>query len=160
MVLLDYSSETLATCLQKVMKKLSNWKDETYYLKTSFFPSGSVDINHMHFSVGTVLSIWYLKNTSTNQYCKIPHYLARSLLSKNSFTFWIGPYAFVNEFETTAEGKYLIDMLKYSRLSTAAQRKVDNILDTYKFWVQVDEQFMSILKERDTYRGGTDDHKR
>lgn len=145
------------------MKKLSNWKDESYYLKTSFFPSGSVDINHMPFSVGRIGESWYLKNTNTNQYCKIPSYLAHSLCNKNGFTYWIGPYAFANGFEETAEGKYLIKMLEYPHLSTVAKRKVDNILNTYKYWVQVDEQFMEILKKRDSrlqvIEGETDDSK-
>lgn len=79
----------------------------------------------------------------------IPRFMAQSLLGNDKFTFWIGPYVFINEFETTVQGKYLIKMLEYPKLVPASQRKVDTILDVYKYWVQVDESFMEILKKRD-----------
>lgn len=83
--------------------------------------------------------------------------MAQSLLGNNAFTFWIGPYVFINDFETTAQGKYLIKMLEYPKLVPASQRKVDTILDVYKYWVQVDESFMEILKKRDANnKGGYD----
>lgn len=79
----------------------------------------------------------------------IPRFMAQTLLDNNTFTFWIGPYVFINGFETTAQGKYLIKMLEYSKLAPVSQRKVDTILDVYKYWVQVDKSFMEILKKRD-----------
>ena len=139
------------------MKKLSNWKDETYYLKSSFMPVASADnLVLIHpslrgMTLGQLSDGWYLRNDVTKQYCKIPYYLGWTLQGRNRFTFWIGPYAFINEFEDTAEGKYLIDMLKYSELTHTSQSKVDKILDTYKYWVQVDEQMIDILKHRDSY---------
>ena len=54
----------------------------------------------------------------------------------------------MNNFEATKEGKYLIKMLEHVRLSTAAQRKVDDILTRFKYWVQVDNQMTEILKKR------------
>lgn len=90
----------------------------------------------------------------------VPRFMAQSLLSNNTFTFWIGPYVFINGFEATAQGKYLIKMLEYPNLVPASQRKVDTILDVYKYWVQVDESFMEILKKRDANnligKGGCD----
>ena len=87
----------------------------------------------------------------------IPRFMAQSLLANNTFTFWLGPYVFINDFETTAQGKYLIKMLEYPNLVPASQRKVDTILDVYKYWVQVDESFMEILKKRDANsKGGHD----
>ena len=79
----------------------------------------------------------------------IPRFMAQTLLDNNTFTFWIGPYVFINGFETTAQGKYLIKMLEYSKLAPVSQRKVDTIIDVYKYWVQVDKSFMEILKKRD-----------
>lgn len=79
----------------------------------------------------------------------IPRFMAQTLLDNNTFTFWIGPYVFINGFETTAQGKYLIKMLEYSKLAPVSQHKVDTILDVYKYWVQVDKSFMEILKKRD-----------
>ena len=90
----------------------------------------------------------------------VPGFMAQSLLGNNTLTFWIGPYVFINGFETTAQGKYLIKMLEYPNLVPASQRKVDTILDVYKYWVQVDESFMEILKKRDANnlisKGGCD----
>lgn len=79
----------------------------------------------------------------------IPRFMAQSLLCNNGLTFWIGPYVFINGFEATAQGKYLIKMLEYPNLVPASQRKIDTIIDVYKYWVQVDESFMEILKKRD-----------
>lgn len=87
---------------------------------------------------------------SRHEYCKIHTYMYESLCSQNRFTFWLGPYAFVNNFEVTKEGKYLIKMLEHVRLSAAAQRKVNEILSTYAFWVQVDQQMIDIFKKRET----------
>lgn len=146
---MDFTPEILTSCISQILKKLSNWKDETYYLKTSFFIKDSIKINRIPFAVGSIQGSWYLRNNNTKQYCKIPTFVGLSLAKANRVTNWFGPYAFVNGFETTKEGKYLMDMLKYAHLSPAAQRKVDDIMNTYKYWVQVDEAFMETLKERD-----------
>lgn len=79
----------------------------------------------------------------------VPRFMAQSLLGNDKFTFWLGPYAFLNEFETTTHGQYLIKMLEYPNLVPASQRKIDTIIDVYKYWVQVDDAFMEIMKKRD-----------
>lgn len=91
---------------------------------------------------------WYLVN-DIEGILAIPQFVGQSLNNENRFTYWIGPYAFVNNFETTAEGKYLIKMLEYRTLSPRAQQKVNHIKDMYGFWVQVDTEFMEILRKRD-----------
>lgn len=106
--------------------------------------------------MGTISKSFYLVN-SRHEYCKIHTYLYESLCGQNRFTFWLGPYAFVNNFEATKEGKYLIKMLEHARLSTAAQRKVDDILTRFKYWVQVDNQMTEILKIRNQ-NVGEDNH--
>ena len=137
------------------MKSLSNWKDESYYLKSSFMPvAGAEHLVVMHpglrgMTLGQLSDGWYLRNDVTKQYCKIPYYLGWTLKGENRFTFWIGPYAFINEFETTKEGKYLIGTLVHPFLNSTAQHKVSQILDTYKYWVQTDIQMVRILQMRD-----------
>lgn len=147
MVQLVFTPETLENCIKQILKH-SEWRSETFYLKTGFFSNGQITIGQVVFSIGKVGDAWYLKNKAC-EYCKIPYFMASSLKNTNRFTFWLGPYAFVNEFELTKEGQYLIKMLEHPCLSTAAQRKVDEILTAYRYWVQVDEQFMEILKKRD-----------
>lgn len=102
-------------------------------------------------TLGRCSDSWYLLNNTTKQYCKISSFMGRSLNDDDKFTYWIGPYAFVNEFEETTEAQYLIKMLEYPRLNTQAQRKVDNILNTYKYWVQTDKQMIEILERRDKH---------
>lgn len=157
MVQLDFSSETLASCTAQILKH-SNWKEETKYYHQHLFPLGQSVIGKSNIPV----TVCRIKNEdSVNYYVKqevfgvqwVPEFMAQSLLGKNSFTFWIGPYAFVNGFEETVQGKYLIKMLEYPSLTERAQQKVNDILNIYCYWVQVDKQFMEILKQRDSNKG-------
>lgn len=132
----------LKTCVLKILKHSKHHSFTKYYMQ-NLLPVHNTEL-------GTLYRMHngdYYLSPDPDTIVSIPYYAAHSMISMNRFTFWLGPYAFVNEFEHTPEGKYLIKMLEYPRLSAAAKRKVDNILDTYSYWVQVDEQFMEIMSK-------------
>lgn len=156
---MDYSHETLVNCIQKILKH-SSWRPLTKYYEQNLWPKKTISMTlngiTSDVKICTTRSKYFLLHEIYGVLA-VPRFMAQSLLGNNAFTFWIGPYVFINGFETTAQGKYLIKMLEYPKLVPASQRKVDTILDVYKYWVQVDESFMEILKKRDANnKGGYD----
>lgn len=85
---------------------------------------------------------------------RIPDFAAPSIyrrggIQMNTTTEQIGKYSFLNGFEKTQEGQYLIDKLRYFRLSAAAQRKVEAIESKYSYWVCINTTYADILRQRD-----------
>lgn len=79
----------------------------------------------------------------------IPAFVGESLKGINRFTYWYGPYAFINNFENTTQGRYLVNMLDYPHLNPRAKEKIRSIMDKYSYWVQEDTSFLETLKRRD-----------
>lgn len=150
----------LAECTSKILKH-SNWHEESKYYKQHLFPIGQSVIGKSNIPV-TICRINGSGQEDAKYYIKhdifgvqpVPRFMAHSLINQNRFTYWIGPYAFVNEFELTREGQYLIKMLEYPTLTPRAQQKVNDILNIFKYWVQVDTQMLDILKKRDRNNKG------
>lgn len=81
----------------------------------------------------------------------IPSYVVYTLTGHRDVTYWVGPFGFFNCFEKTKEGKYLISMLKYPEWTDIVKQKVGRILEQFAPWVQLDEDFISIMNWRTLY---------
>ena len=57
-----------------------------------------------------------------------------------------GPFTFRNDFDETDEAQYLIQMLQYPTLTSAAQKKVNSILTRYADWIDRDKEVNDILR--------------
>lgn len=126
--------------------------NDTYYL----MKPGIVNVGTGIVNVGTgITGEAGIVNETTAMVARIPLYMAASLMHmdniagqvyRDTVTYWIGPYGFLNNFEDTTEGKYLIEMLQYMHLSNAAQHKVDKILAENGYWVQLDKDMLHIMQ--------------
>ena len=79
----------------------------------------------------------------------IPSYITRALLHHDAVTRTFGPYMFWNDFDKTAEAKYLMKMFSHRKLTPQVQQKVAKILDLYKPWIDWDREFIQALEERE-----------
>ena len=83
------------------------------------------------------------KNVKANEYCKIPQWLADTIKGKETVTYIIGPWVFINGFENTPDGKYLIKIFPYYfNMSPRTKEKVDNILKTYEWWARTHKEYV------------------
>lgn len=130
------------------MMRHSKWHELTKHYRSRLLPYQDVTIGKETFTICKSGNSWYLRN-EVHGVLTIPRFMALSLANRNMFTYWFGPYAFVNNFEKTPQGQYLIKMLEYSKLTPVAQHKVDIILKELGYWVQVDHDFMETLRKRD-----------
>lgn len=80
---------------------------------------------------------------------RIPYYVSLELQETHRLTQQWGPYKFFNGFETTEEAEYLKKMFQYPELTDRAQKKVTDILFEYSIWIEIDNEFMNVLKERE-----------
>lgn len=80
---------------------------------------------------------------------KIPPYVAVEITGGHILTAQWGPYLFYNGFERTREAEYLKEMFKYPQLTDRAQKKVTDIFFNYSIWVETNQEFVSILNERE-----------
>ena len=160
MVHWDFSSETLTTCCLSKMKTF-NWRPWSKHYRQTLLPIVSRHIGNDQFHLMKHNDTYYLMkpgivNETTAVVARIPLYMAASLMHmdniagqvyRDTVTYWIGPYGFLNNFEDTTEGKYLIEMLQYMHLSNAAQHKVDKILAENGYWVQLDKDMLHIMEQ-------------
>ena len=109
-----------------------------------------------HYALYRGSSAYYIANnhytqtdmflTPTREVMKVPPYVAQTLMSKDHVTDVIGPYVFINNIEDTSMARYLINELQYAgTLLPRTKQKIDNILEDYAYWIQVDKTFADIL---------------
>lgn len=142
--------------------KTFNWRPWSKHYRQTLLPIVTRHIGNNVFRLMKRNDTYYLTDATctvgenTAVVARIPLYMATSLMHmdnsagriyRDTVTYWIGPYGFLNNFENTTEGKYLIEMLQYLHLSNAAQRKVNKILEENSYWVQIDDDMMNIMQK-------------
>lgn len=90
---------------------------------------------------------WFL--VKDNEVARLPYWLFLFICGKHIATHHFGPYVFYNNFELTAEARYLKEMFKYPQLTPTAAKKVQTILDTYGPCISINEEFVKALQERE-----------
>lgn len=153
---LVYSSETLKTCIRKILKN-GQWKTASKYLRSSLVFVKELP-QHGHYALYRGSSGYYIANnhytqtdmflTPIREVTRIPQFVAQTLMGKDHVTEVIGPYIFINNIEDTSMARYLINELQYAgTLLPRTKQKIDNILEDYAYWIQVDETFADILNK-------------
>lgn len=86
----------------------------------------------------------YAYVTVANEYCRIPEWLYATMIHKDTITYIIGPWVFLNGFEKTLEGKYLIKIFACypNKLRGLTKIKVDEYLQLYKYWVRIHTKYV------------------
>lgn len=97
--------------------------------------------------IGTASDKWFL--IKDNEVAKIPYWLVLLMAGHCDPSSRFGPYIFCNNFETTAEAKYLKEMFKYRVLTPTAETKVRSLLQQYELLIIIDETFVQALIERE-----------
>lgn len=98
--------------------------------------------------IGTMAAQWFLINAS-DEVAKLPFWLFLFICDKHAETGHFGPYIFYNNFELTAEAKYLKEMFQYPQLTPTASMKVQNIISTYTPCIGIDNEFVQALQARE-----------
>lgn len=91
---------------------------------------------------------WFIVNKA-DEVAKIPYWLVLLMAGHRDLSDWFGPYMFYNNFETTAEARYLVEMFKYRVLTPTAETKVRSLLQQYKPLISIDTTFVDALIERE-----------
>lgn len=79
----------------------------------------------------------------------VPQHIVMTVLNKNKITHTEGPYVFMNHFEKTPDGKYLISMIQYWFCRTpSVQRKIDEIMDRAGQWIKISSSWISLEEKR------------
>lgn len=117
------------------------WKPVTQHFKTHYMPISTVGVLQVYYSEGE----YAIVNTKTSEYAKVPVFIANTLMG-NNFGKERGPFIFKNGFDETEEAAYLIAMLRYSRLTATAEKKVDSIRQRYADWISYDIEVNELLR--------------
>lgn len=75
---------------------------------------------------------------------EIPSFVVYLLQDVHICSYWIGPFAFFNDFENTTEGKWILTITPWviNRCMTyKTKQKLLTLLQTYKPWVQIDTEY-------------------
>ena len=79
---------------------------------------------------------------------RVPTYVAETIMGKDRITYIIGPYVFFNNFEETADGKYLIKMLPHwFNRKPVVDLKIRNIMDYAGYWVRINNETLKLMQE-------------
>lgn len=97
--------------------------------------------------IGTASDKWFL--IKDNEVAKIPYWLVLLMAGHRDPSAHYGPYVFYNNFESTAEARYLKEMFKYRVLTPTAETKVRSLLQQYEPLVGINEAFVDALIERE-----------
>lgn len=97
--------------------------------------------------IGTASGKWFL--VTNGEVARLPYWLFLFIVDKHVETGHWGPYIFYNNFELTAEARYLKEMFQYRVLTPTAAKKVQTILDTYGPCIAMDTEFIKALEERE-----------
>lgn len=81
---------------------------------------------------------------------QLPHPLYMLMIGVLKPTRYFGPYIFYNNFEQTAEAKYLMTMFKYPHLTPTPEKKIRTIMKEYSPFVEPNEEFIQALMIRET----------
>ena len=89
---------------------------------------------------------YYLLTSDEKYYCKVPDWLATTMAGGRTITYVIGPWIFINGFENTKEGKYLIKIFPYYfNLTPKAKNAVDRILSNFGWWARIHEEYVEAM---------------
>lgn len=80
-----------------------------------------------------------------NMYKVVPRFVALTITSGLSITAVIGPLGFMGHFEETPQGKYLIKMIAYPRLTSVVRNKVKAILTEYVPWIIINRKTLEVM---------------
>ena len=97
--------------------------------------------------IGTASDKWFL--VTDGEVARIPFWLFCFITDRHAETGHFGPYVFYNNFELTAEARYLKEMFKYRVLTPTAETKVRSLLQQYGPCVGINEAFVDTLIERE-----------
>ena len=90
---------------------------------------------------------YYLVNCD-EQVTRVPTYVAETIMDKDRITYIIGPYVFFNNFEETADGKYLIKMLPHwFNRKPVVDLKIRNIMDYAGYWARINNETLKLMQE-------------
>lgn len=78
----------------------------------------------------------------------IPVYVADTIMERDRITYQVGPYIFFNNFEETAEGKYLIKMLPHwFNRKPIVDLKIMQIMEFAGYWVRINNETVNLMNE-------------
>lgn len=81
---------------------------------------------------------------------QLPHPLYMLMIGVLKPTRYFGPYIFYNNFEQTAEAKYLMTMFKYPHLTPTPEKKIHAIVSNNGAFIKIDKELVAVLMERET----------
>lgn len=137
---MDFSHETLITCLKMIPLRWTNWsKHYKQHLILLPYADMGLTLYKGH-------NYYYLRNP-VDEIAKIPLFLAQTMMNDDKVTQWYGPYTFINNFENTKEGRYLIETFQYLHQAKATKVKTQQILKTYAYWVQTDNDLLEVIEK-------------
>ena len=140
--LLDYGHATVA--ISKLLKVMT-FKPITSYFKEHYMKCMGFD---EHYAIYRQGSMYAFVNRRVQEYAKIPTFAVCTLQGKDTITYIIGPWIFLNGFESTAEGRYLIKIFPYYfNMSPRTDTKVTNILTSYGYWVHIHKEYKEIMSQ-------------
>lgn len=90
---------------------------------------------------------YYCVNGNETQLTRIPDYVCRTAEERDKVTKIIGPYVFLNNFEDTPEGKYLIKMLPHwFNRKDIVEQKIADIMENHGWWVRINPETVAYMK--------------
>ena len=117
------------------------WKPVTQHFKSHYI---IVTVNDV-LRLCTNANEYALINTQTNEYAKVPLFIANEWRG-NHFITTRGPFVFHDGFVETEEAQYLLKMLQYTTLTSRAERKVEDIRRQFSDWIGYDDEVRGYLK--------------
>ena len=108
----DFGPETDRTSAIKGILRRKVFKPITKEFRKNYLPV-------MMYAEGYIMShttetqVLYAYVSKAKEYCHIPEWLYNTIIHKDTITYIIGPWVFLNGFEKTLEGKYLIKIFAY-----------------------------------------------
>ena len=128
-----------SACLHEILKTLK-WKHQTQHFRANYIMVWHDDEFKAWLSNGK----WALTNAE-GEWAPAPEFIINTLRGWN-MEWTRGPFIFRNGFDQTDEAQYLISMLQYPELTSAAKKKVNSILTRYADWIRRDIEINDILR--------------
>lgn len=132
-----------SACLYEILKTLK-WKHQTQHFRANYMRIGTGFGAFEDFKVYTGHDKYALVNTE-GEWAVAPKFLVNSIRGI-VYERIRGPFIFRDGFDETDEAQYLVSMMIYPELTSAAEKKVALIRKQYANWIDEDKEVIEILR--------------